>query len=58
MNYDPNTIEQELKLKDGRVIFKTHNGFRSFVKDQKGKTTRVTQVYYNKVKALVERVRN
>lgn len=47
---DNNKKEQELELKDGRTIFKTHNGFRSFVKDSKGKATQISDAYYLKAK--------
>ena len=46
--YNPDTREQVLCLKDGRTIFKTHNGFRAFVEDRKGKVSPVTQKYYLK----------
>jgi len=42
--------EQILNLKDGRTIFKTHNGFRSFVQSKKGEVTEVTDKYYNQAK--------
>ena len=42
--------EQIIELKDGRTIFKTHNGFKSFVQTKKGEITEVTYEYYNKVK--------
>jgi len=42
--------EQILALKDGRTIFKTHNGFKSFVITAKGKITEVTAEYYNQAK--------
>lgn len=45
--------EQILHLKDGRTIFKTHNGFKSFVQDTKGFVTEVTIGYYNKAKLSV-----
>ena len=48
--YDPNTKEQIHTLKDGRVLFKTHNGFRCFVEDKKGEVTPVTNEYYSKAK--------
>lgn len=41
--------EQEYKLKDGRTIFKTHNGFKYWITDTKGKTTEVTEGYWKKV---------
>ena len=44
------TREQVIELKDGRTIFKTHNGFKSFVESKKGEVTEVTNEYYNKVK--------
>ena len=34
--YDPDTREQIIPLKDGRTIFKTHNGFKAFCQDKKG----------------------
>ena len=42
--------ESVIKLKDGRTIFKTHNGFKSWVEDQKGNVTEVTEQYWNQVK--------
>ena len=42
--------EQVIVLKDGRTIFKTHNGFKSFVESKKGEVTEVTNEYYNQVK--------
>lgn len=48
--YDPNTKEQIVKLKDGRTIYKTHNGFRCFIEDKKGKVVPITDEYYKKVK--------
>ena len=48
--FNGSSIEQLLELKDGRKIFKTHNGFRSYVQDQKGKVLEVDENYYRKVK--------
>ena len=48
--YDPETIEQKITLKDGRVFHKTHNGFRAFVTSKKGKLSPITQDYYKRVK--------
>lgn len=42
--------EQIIKLKDGRTIFKTDNGFKSWVTNKKGETTEVSDEYYKKVK--------
>jgi len=42
--------EQVIVLKDGRTIFKTDNGFKSFVESKKGEVTEVTNEYYNQVK--------
>lgn len=42
--------EQVIELKDGRTIFKTENGFKSFVHSKKGEVTEVTNEYYNQVK--------
>lgn len=44
------TREQIIVLKDGRTIFKTHNGFKSFVQDKKGNITETTNEYYKQVK--------
>lgn len=44
------TREQLIELKDGRIIFKTHNGFKSFVESKNGEVTEVTSDYYNQVK--------
>lgn len=38
------------KLKDGRSIYRTHNGFRFFVVSKKGISTQVTEEYYFKCK--------
>jgi hypothetical protein len=43
-------VEQVKELKDGRLIWKTHNGFKFWLKDKKGKITEVTEEYYNKAK--------
>jgi len=45
-----NNQEQIIELKDGRKLFKTHNGFKSFVQTKKGEVTEVTGEYYNQVK--------
>ena len=50
MEYDENARTQEIKLKDGRTLFKTHNGFKRFVEDKKGEITEVTSEYYQKSK--------
>ena len=42
--------EQVIELKDGRTIFKTHNGFKSYAESKKGEVTEVTDEYYNQVK--------
>lgn len=42
--------EQVIELKDGRTIFKTNNGFKSFVQTKEGKITEVTNDYYNQAK--------
>jgi len=45
-----NEKEQIIELKDGRTIFKTHNGFKSFVQSKKGEVIEVTSEYYNQAK--------
>jgi hypothetical protein len=50
MVIDMEGVEQLKNLKDGRTIWKTHNGFKFWLKDKKGKVTEVTQEYYNKAK--------
>lgn len=42
--------EQVIVLKDGRTIYKTHNGFKYFVETKKGVSTEVTEQYYNQAK--------
>ena len=42
--------EQELLLKDGRIIYKTHNGFKCFVQSKSGEVTEVSDKYYDQVK--------
>jgi len=49
MKYNPSTREQIKELKDGRTIYKTHNGFRAFMVDQKGKVLPITQEYYHRL---------
>lgn len=48
--YNPKTREQVIKLKDGRTIFKTHNGFRCFMESKKGVVIPIADEYYKKVK--------
>lgn len=50
MKYNPETREQQINLKDGRIIFKTHNGFKCWMQAKNGVVTPVTQQYYLKVK--------
>jgi hypothetical protein len=50
MAHDSNKRQQELELKDGRKLFRTHNGFKSFVEDKKGNITQVSTDYYIKSK--------
>jgi hypothetical protein len=52
MKFDPSTHTHIQTLKDGRVISKSHNGFRYYIADKKG-TTRVTEEYYKHAKELV-----
>ena len=47
--YNPETREQIINLKDGRTIFKTHNGFKCWLDDSK-EVISITQTYYIKVK--------
>jgi len=50
MEYNPETPEQVIKLSNGREIFKTHNGFKCYLKDKHQKVTAVAQEYYTKLK--------
>lgn len=50
-NFQEARREQVIELKDGRTIFKTHNGIKSFVQDKKGDVTEVTEQYYNQAKS-------
>lgn len=43
-------IESVVKLKDGRELYKTHNGFKHFVVSKKGVHAEVTEAYWNKCK--------
>lgn len=43
-------MEGIIKLKDGRRLFTTHNGFRYWVEDKNGFVTEVTSEYYNRTK--------
>lgn len=38
--------EQFIELKDGRTLFKTHNGFKFWVRDKNGNETVVTEAYF------------
>ena len=40
--------EQIVKLKDGRTIYKTHNGFKCFLSTKK-ETIEISQAYYKQV---------
>lgn len=40
----------EFKLKDGRTIFRTHNGFKYWVTHENSPTQEVTEEYYFKAK--------
>lgn len=48
--YNNSKVEQEMELKDGRKLFRTHNGFKSYVEDKNGKVTEVTSEYFIKSK--------
>lgn len=52
MKYNPHTQEQIKLLSDGRTIYKTHNGFKYWLKDAKGNSTEVDEAYYKKSKHL------
>jgi hypothetical protein len=51
VKYNPETREQIIKLKDGRTIFKTHNGFRCFMESKKGLVIPIEDEYYKKAKS-------
>jgi hypothetical protein len=38
------------ELKDGRTIWKTHNGFKCWLQDKKGIVTEITAEYYSNTK--------
>lgn len=44
--------ESIVPLKDGRTLFKTHNGFKYFVESKNKEVTEVTEDYWNKAKNL------
>ena len=48
--YDPTTEEQTILLKDKREIFKTHNGFRYWLREENGTIMPINEDYYNTVK--------
>lgn len=50
MKYNPESKEQVITLTDGRELYKTHNGFRIFLKDKNGKVIPISQNYYSKIK--------
>ena len=43
-----NNKEQIVNLKDGRTIYKTDNGFTSWVTDARGYSQKITDEYYKK----------
>lgn len=49
------TKEQEFSLKDGRKIWKTHNGFKYYVQTKNREVTEVTEQYYQQ--ALSKRIK-
>lgn len=49
MAYNPQKPEQIFKLKDGRILFKTHNGFKHHIKDKKGNISEVTSEYWKNI---------
>lgn len=53
MKYNPNTRESMFTLKDGRTLFKTHNGFKYWVECDSAKGSVIAEVnaeYYKTVK--------
>lgn len=50
MKFDPTTKESIFKLKDGRTIYKTHNGFKYWVQSPGKESTEVTAKYYKTIK--------
>lgn len=51
MKHNPNKKESIFKLKDGRTIYKTHNGFKYWLDAGKGsKHIEVTESYYKTIK--------
>lgn len=50
MQYNPETRESIIKLKDGRTLYKTHNGFKYWVESKKGESTEVTEKYFRTIK--------
>ena len=55
MKYNPETKEQIFLLKDGRTIFKTHNGFKCFVESKKGVVESITSEYFSKALQLTKK---
>lgn len=50
IDYSPTQREQIIELKDGRTLFKTSNGFKSFMENKKGEVIPVTKEYYSRSK--------
>jgi hypothetical protein len=44
-NLNPSSLT-DIRLKDGRRIYTTHNNFKHFVEDKKGISTLVTYEYF------------
>lgn len=50
--------EQIIKLRDGRTIYKTHNGFKYFAETKKGEVAEVEESYYDQAKKLMNKKTN
>tara|TARA_B110000285_G_C15112211_1_gene611816 strand:- start:1334 stop:1507 length:174 start_codon:yes stop_codon:yes gene_type:complete len=44
------SVDDPIKLKDGRLLFSTHNNFKRWLKDKEGKVLQVDENYYNNCK--------
>lgn len=48
VEFDNSTVHNVKNLNDGRVLFRTHNGFKYWLKTAK-EILEITEEYYNKV---------
>jgi hypothetical protein len=51
-NLPSSSVDKPIELKDGRKLHSTHNNFKRWLTDPKGKVLQIDEAYYNKAKKL------